>query len=107
MQGIIKKTLCCPVNWFIGDKEFSKRAPHQISVVFLVFILWMCLVLLLGFVSSLILTKSILHVFSKEWAKGSAFFLFFLFAAFFTWWVCKIKIDIRSNHQNFRIGKQF
>jgi|GEM_PF-3484885 len=106
MQEAIQKTLCRPVNWFVGDKEFSKRVPHQVLVVFLVLMLGMCIVLLLGFVSSLILTKSILYVLTKEWAKGAGFFLFFLFVAFFTWWMCKIKIDSRYHHQSCRINKQ-
>ena len=107
MQEVIQKTLCRPVNWFVGDKEFSKRAPDQILAVFLVLIVWMGFVLLLGFVNSLILIKSVLHIFSNEWAKGLGFFLFFLFVAFFTWWVCKIKIDTQYNHRNCRIFKQF
>lgn len=91
MQATIRRILCRPVNWFMGDENDSEHSAPVIIAVYALIVFRFWLLFMLSFIIVLALVLGVLHVLNNDWAKGICCFCCVLLGGFFLWVVYKIK----------------
>jgi len=96
MQETIKRILCWPVNWFVGDENYFQNSPQGLFGMYLFVYGWFLILGVGVFLNSCTLVLGVLHVLNNDWVRGISCFCCVILGGFFLWVVYKIKAGVRS-----------
>ena len=95
MKETIRRILCWPVKWFVGDENYSENSPQGLFGMHLFVYGWFLIIGVGVFLNSRTLIMGVSYILNNDWVRGVSC-LCCLFLGFFPLWgVYKMKAGVR------------